>query len=389
MRPLAPLLALLVTATALPVAAAAQTSQFGARGLGLPVRSYSARSLALGGGLALFDAESSLNPAAVGALRSLQALGTSTSSWRDSQNPFGSAFGRDTRFSLIQAGGPVYTNGIGVTKVHAAVSLSAYGDRNFALTSVDSMVLRDELVEVRDTLVSQGGLTDLRVAGAWSISPNLTLGGGLHLITGATRVRSVRVVGGPEYNAVDEVAEVSYLSYGFSAGLVARLSDRVALSGLARIDAPSRVERDTARVATLDLPVTLGAGARVALHSRLLVAGQVVHRGWGAADQSIRELGGIGSRHSLEASGGVEWSTSGTNVTRWPLRLGAHYTSLPFPLQAGGQGRETGLSVGTGIRVGPGGRGGFDLAVERIWRSEGPAWREQVFLLTFGLSVRP
>ena len=61
-------LVVLLLAAAAPNTAAAQASQFGVRGLGLPGRALSARSLATGGGFGLFDGESSLNPAALAGL---------------------------------------------------------------------------------------------------------------------------------------------------------------------------------------------------------------------------------------------------------------------------------------------------------------------------------
>jgi hypothetical protein len=214
------------------------------------------------------------------------------------------------------------------------------------------------------------------------------VGVGGHLITGAARVYSSRTVASPDYDLVRDVREVSYLSYGVSAGMIYRLTDRIALAGMARVDAAARVERDTFAVARIELPVTLGAGMRATLHPRLLATGHLIHRGWGRADASIKALGGIGSQASLEMAGGMEWARNPTDVTRWPLRLGVHRSTLPFPLEAGGTGKELGVSLGTGVRLGGGGRGGFDFALQRVWRSEGTQWREQAFLFTIGISIR-
>lgn len=378
---------LLVTGAVRP--AAGQSSQFGSRGLGLPARPYSAHSLGLGGGLALFDAESGVNPAALGALRMLQAGGVSASSWRSSHSPTGNAPGRDTRYPLFQAAGPIATSELGVVRLVAGVSLSAYSDRNFSLASRDSLLVRDELLEVRDTLVSLGGLSDLRLGLAWNLSPALTVGGGLHLISGSARIRSVRVLMSDDYHSVTEVAELSYLSYGASFGIQAQVTSRLALAGIARLDTPARMERDTTRIRNLDLPLTLGAGAEFAAHTRLRFAGHLLYRGWGRADATIKELGGIGARNSTEMAGGLEWATTSRSVTRWPLRLGVHHTTLPFPLQSAGQGRETGIAIGTGSHIGLGGRASFNAALERIWRSEGAQFRERAFQLTAGITIRP
>ena len=49
-----------------PAGAAAQSSQFGVRGLGMPGRPLTARAFATGGAFGLFEGESGLNPAALG-----------------------------------------------------------------------------------------------------------------------------------------------------------------------------------------------------------------------------------------------------------------------------------------------------------------------------------
>jgi len=366
----------------------AQSSQFSSRGLGLPTRPYSAHSLGMGGGLTMFDTESALNPASIAGLGSLQSAGSATSSWRDSQNNAGSGFGRDTRIGLIQAAGPVHVTETGLVRFNASISVSSYLDRNYGLASTDSITLRGERFLVRDSLLSQGGLSDIRIAGSWNTGGRFVFGVAGHLITGAARVYTSRTVESELYSLVRESREVSYLGYGVSTGLTFRVSGRVAMAGTARVDAPARVERDTTDLGTISFPVTLGLGARATVHPRFLVSGHLLHRGWARSDADLKALGGLGARNSLEVAAGIEWARNAQDVTRWPLRLGFHRNTLPFPLEAGGAGREVGLSIGTGVRLGAGGRGGFDFSAQQVWRSEGTQWREQAFLLTVGISIR-
>lgn len=375
--------------TLLPAAAAAQSSQFSTRGLGLPVRAYSPAALGAGGGPAMFDSESALNPASLGSLLGLQASGSAISSWRTSTNPAGRTSGRDTRFPIFQVAGPVSTTELGVVRFVAGVSISAYADRNLTLATSDTLTIRDVLLEVRDTVRTLGGLGDIRLGVAWNLSPSITLGTGLHLLSGSTQIRATRIVMSPAYQPAVQVGEVSYLAFGTSVGLQARLGARLALAGTARFDTPARVDRDSLRVGELDMPLVLGAGLQYAAHARLQVSGHLLHRGWSRSQGSIEELGGQEARDAIEAAAGFTWGSSGRNVTRWPLRVGAHYAELPFPIEAGGKGREVGVSIGTGVRMGFGGRGSFDIALQRIWRSEGTPYRENAFQLTTGFSVRP
>ena len=87
--------------------AEAQASEFGIRGLGIPGREASAHSLALGGANGLFDAESSLNPAALGTLTTTTSSFTSSGTFRNSTSPSGSLSTRDSRFPQFLIGGPV------------------------------------------------------------------------------------------------------------------------------------------------------------------------------------------------------------------------------------------------------------------------------------------
>ena len=44
--------------------------------------------------------------------------------------------------------------------------------------------------------------------------------------------------------------------------------------------------------------------------------------------------------------------------------------------------------MGTGFRF-IRGQGGFDLSVERLWRSDGAGYTERATILSFGFSLRP
>ena len=76
---------------------AAQSSQFGVRGLGLPLRPHSVRAVGTGGAFGMFDSESSFNPASIGQIPFTSATFQTIQSWRRSESPAGSASTRDNR----------------------------------------------------------------------------------------------------------------------------------------------------------------------------------------------------------------------------------------------------------------------------------------------------
>jgi hypothetical protein len=361
----------------------AQSSQFGVRGLGIPLRPISVRAVGTGGSFGMFDPESSLNPASIGLVGNVFATFQTVQNWRRSVSPAGSVTGQDNRYPGIALAGP-----IGGTPLIAAFSVSGYTDRNFALASRDTLILRGEPVEAFDTLTSQGGLSDLRAAVAWRHSSAVQLGLALHMLTGSNRLDSRRFFGDSAYVGARERATVSYLGFGLSAGVMARVGRSVTLSGLVRFDDKVKVERDTASLGNTDLPITVAGGLRVQVTERLLLAGSGLYRNWSVADANLVAQGGIGSANITEWSGGVEFLRDPRRPNSLPLRLGVRHGRLPFPVQRGVDVNETGISLGTSVRF-VNDRAGIDLAVERIWRKGGPSFTETATLLTVGFSIRP
>jgi hypothetical protein len=362
---------------------AAQSSQFGVRGLGVPMRPISVRSTGSGGAFSLFDPESAFNPASIGVISYLSASFQTVQNWRRSESPAGNANARDNRYPGIFAAGPVSG-----TKLAISLSVSGYTDRNFVLASNDTLTLRGVPVEVFDTLNSQGGLSDLRAALAWRQSRAVQWGLGIHMITGSNRILSQRAFGDTAYVSAQERFTFSYLGFGVSGGVVARVGKYLTLGGMARVDSRLKVERDSAAFGNTKLPMTLSGGARLQLGDRTLVSGSATYRNWSRANDDLISQGGVGSVNTTEFAGGIEYLPDPKRPTKHPIRLGFRHATLPFPLRTGDNPSETGVSVGTSFRF-VADRAGLDLALQRIWRTAGAGFKERATLLTIGVSVRP
>ena len=376
-------IALLLGLAATGGSLAAQSSQFGVRGLGIPIRPLSPRSMAAGGALGIFDLESSVNPAATASIIQFTALFTNTQNFRNSTNPFGNASGYDSRFPQMLVSGPV-----GGTNLAAAISVSGYTDRSFALGTQDTIDLRGSPVGVSDTLSSRGGLSDIRLAAAWRVSPAFHVGLGLHAITGSTRFENRRDFADSSYAPVIERSEISYLGLGVSTGFTWRPARRVTVAGTYRNDGHVSIDRDSTRIAKTDLPVSYGAGVRWQPTEKLMWAASFQRRGWGGSDRDIRNQDGIGAIDSYEVATGFEVLRDPKNPGHRPLRFGVHFATLPFPVQVGVRPSEFGLSAGTGIRFTQG-RGGIDVSVQQIFRSSTGGYTERATVVSLGISVRP
>lgn len=361
---------------------AAQSSQFGIRGLGLPGRSASARTLGSASSMGLFDGESSLNPAALWSLPLATTVLTTSQAWRTSTNPAGSASARDNRFPQFLFGGPIPNS-----RLALSLSYSTYADRDFTLATVGTASPRGVPIGVIDTLSSTGGINDLRVAAAWRVHSRLQVGLAVHALTGVNRLTSRRVWEDTTFLSPRQSSELDYLGYGLSAGVIYRPRAGLELAGTIRQDNDLTVRQDSAETGTVDLPITIAAAGKMAVGSRLVVASQITRRNWSVANQGIVDQGGVAAKNTIEYSGGVEIIRNLRNRDQLPLRLGVRYAQLPFLVGDGGQPSEIGFSAGTGLRFARN-QAGFDIAVERMRRTQGSAFRETAWVLSVGVSMQ-
>jgi hypothetical protein len=365
-----------------PSAAGAQSSQFGARGLGFPGRALAVPAIGTGGAFGLFDPESSQNPAALASVLNFTSVFTITQGFRKVENPAGTASVRDTRFPQLMVVGPVHRFPVAV-----GFSFSNYTTRDFSLATSETIDLRGVPVNVSDTFSSRGGLNDFRIAGAYRLGTQWSVGAGFHIISGSNRLTSTRVFDDPQYLSSRQKSELSFAGVGISVGVTRQLGPNFAISAVARSDGHVNMDRDSARVGTIDLPYTLGLGMRWRPAPTLNVAGQTLVRTWSAANSDLLAMGGSGSQNTVEAAVGAEYTSDPKRPYRRPLRLGFRYATMPFSLLPGQHARELGVSAGSGVRFAQQ-RAGVDLALEHVWRSEG-AYSENGFILSLGISVRP
>lgn len=373
---------LLILFALTPGVSSAQSSQFGVRGLGFPGRGLAVRAMGSSGAFGLFDHESSLNPAALGAVPTLTSVFTVAQSFRHTENPAGTASLRDTRFPQLSVAGPVRQSGAAL-----GISYSNYTSRDFTVATEGTIDLRGVPVGVTDSFSSRGGLNDFRLAGAYRVHDRWTFGAGFHVITGSNRLESRRVFSDPNYLPTAQRSEISYAGVGLSAGVIRQFGPRVAIAALVRTDGHVNVDRDSARVGSVDLPYTFGLGLRLQPGAQLELGVQTIMRTWSGANSDLLEQGGTGANNTFEVAAGVQYTSDPKRPYRRPIRLGARYATLPFPLLPGAQGHEFGVSLGSGMRFAQQ-RAGIDLALEHLWRSEGP-YSERAFIVSLGVSVRP
>lgn len=379
-------LALVVAVAGVVVAAGearAQASVFTIRGLGMPGRLLSTRAIGTGGAFGLFDPESGLNAGAFGYVPTMTVTFTTLQEYRSVDLETGSASLRGTRFPLASVLIP-FKN----APVVIGMSAAGYANRDFSVVQSDTVDLRGQPVAISDTIMSEGGITDLRFSAALRNVGPATIGASFHVLTGRDRISVRRGFEDSTYLDVVQRAELSTTGVGFSLGTVITVAPRLWVSALVRSDGTQDLERDSIDVsADLPLPWTFGGGLRWRPTEKLDVAVQGLYRTWSDADSVLVSLGPAGAANTVDLSAGVELVKSTRVPSHLPLRLGVHYATLPFLVDRDHQPGEFGAAIGTGLRFAQQ-RAGIDVSLERIWRWGGGR-RENVWSIWVGGSVRP
>lgn len=382
--------ALAAALAVLPSVASAQSSIFGIRGPGFPGRPYSARSIGTGGSLGLFDPESQLSPASLSAAPAASGTFTILSDYRSVTTPVGASNTQDFRFPLFLIAVPLdrgrFTLGFGAT---------TYANRDFTIATLDTAILRDQPVEISDTIRSRGGLSDLRFAGAWRPNRRTSVAGAFHLITGTDRLVAKRVFSDSNFVTVVQGTELSTTAIGVSVGVNHALTSRITVGALLRKDFNATVNIDSAQYggstgigATYALPLTVAGGIRAQVRGNLELALAAQYRTWSQTDSFLVAFDAPGSSNTFEVSAGVEWAAGPRRRSLLPLRLGARYGTLPFLVDETTQPYEFAVALGSGGRFARD-RAGIDMSLERVWRRGGEGRSETAWLLYTGINIRP
>jgi len=345
----------------------AQDSQFGIRGLGTPGKAESVRARSTGGAFAPFDAFSPLMDASLIDMRRISGSVTGAISKRTvdiggTQTPL-----RGTRFPAFVIGGPIGR------RIVVGAGFSTYLDRTFGISTSDTIILRTDTVAITDAVTSDGAVADLRLAAAGRLNRWFAVGGGLHLLTGSTRVEATRTFGDTSYRNTTARDQVSYEGAGASVSALMDLGASLHVAGWFRADSKLRADIRGKTAAENDLPNSYGAGILWRPGSQFAVAATATWRDWTASASN--------GHNTFNWSLGTELGSPGSG-----FRLGARGGQMPFG--AGSEApTEVGLSAGLGKQFSAG-RGRIDFGVERLQRN-GQGLSEQVWTFLLGLTVRP
>ena len=358
--------------------AVAQNSVFGVHGIGFPGRPISARARALGGGAALFDARSALNPASVAVLGPLVVTASSATSLRN-YNALDSVVSglSETRFPFALIGTRVRSLPFSI-----ALSYSGYAERSYDLATTDSVTIRGETMQVVDQVTSRGAVADVRGAVGWRVIPRVNLGAAFHVLSGSVRRGARRFFVSDGYYDMEQSSRISLSGTGVSFGALITPIPQLNIAATYRTDTELAASIDDAELSSIELPTSYSAGLFLLLHPSIRIASTYESFLWSSANADLEAVGGANAFDTYAVGTGVELGGSSST----PLRLGTRYATLPFS-PSSEQASELVLSAGSALSFADG-RASLEATVERIMR-DGAGAEERAWYLVFALTVLP
>jgi hypothetical protein len=368
-----------------PVRPGAAQSLLASRGLGYTLEPLDARARSLGGiGLGLPGRNLSLvNPAEDAGLPvPTLAVAFQPASYSGSADGF-STTGHTQRFPVIHAVFPF-------RRVALSLGYGSFLDQHWQTSAVDSSVVAGERREVNDRFSSNGGVARFRLGASFRPSDRLYVGAGVDLLTGSVHDSTIHVVSGLDQTVFQTTFRYSGVGYvgGVRWNPIDPLAVSAAVTGGTRLrgrpDGDSLVSGKD-----YDLPLTVDAAAsgRIGGNTTLALGGHWAR--WSTASDQLSAAGG--ARDTKGAAAGLEYEGFRLGSRVVPLRLGAHYTELPFRWSSGGTARdfpaERGVSGGLGFRL-AGGGALADAGVERGKRGgPGAGFSESYWRFSFSLTL--
>ena len=364
------------------------------QGYGFPPGHLGTRSQGSAGAVAEFDEESPVNPASLIGWNNPGVHVQYDPEFRRVRLASGARVPNTTisRFPVVIAAIPVSPRGA------MGVSIATLLDRTFLTTTTNRRLIGAESLYVTERVRAVGGMSDVRLGGAYRLGRLATVGAAAHVITGENRLTRAAAFNREQPGGGTIGSDSGFVTYGqdvalgfsgiaFSAGaqLLPTRNLGIAVSGRygGNIRATRQVESGDSVVTRAEVPHRWGIGLKYQGITRTLLAAGVQWDGWSALQSlGVDAVARDAYTYSLGAETGGP-RVLGTVVT---LRGGVRLRTLPYEA-LGEQVRERAITGGFGVPVAFN-RAQIGVSVQHAARTAGDA-RETGWTFGFGLTVRP
>lgn len=355
------------------------------QGFGYPPGQLSTMSMSLGGGNAELDPSSAINPATVALWGAGVLFMQYEPELRTVKTASASSRTTTARFPMVGISLPLGR------RLTAQASASTFLDRTWTSSSVTARDIGGTVVDVNEVFSSSGGITDFRLAFAYSASPRIQIGIAGHAFSGENRVTiEQRFPDTVTFTGAVQRYDISYGAVGASAGMVWRPVAALGLGASVRSGGDMEAQSGDTVISSGKLPMRYGFSASYSGISGVALSARASFDEWSAIEPMRRAGSSMRAYDSWDY--GVGADVSGPTIGRRTiaLRLGARQRGLPFG--AGAEQSpvtETAFSGGVGVPLGVG-RSQFDLGVARASRkTDAGGATETAYIFSFGVRVRP
>jgi hypothetical protein len=374
------------------VAAALVTISFASRGeaqgalslqgLGYPAGGFSARAEGAGGGIADFDALSSVSPASLAGVGSSALFLQYSVEFRRVTTASGSANTTTARFPLIEGVLPLgqsWTLGLS-----SSTFLDRSSETNLKRTQIVGAPTDTVTLTERNRVL--GAIDDFRLALAWSTSPVFRIGVGAHVFAGSNRVTFSQLFpDSAEFISSAQAGRISYAGFAGSLGVEWHPSRVIGFALSGRKGGDLRAQSGDTAIGSGRLPDHYSGAVTFEGIPGVIVSARAAHDNWSSL--SSLSSSGIQAFDGWDTGGGVE--ASGPRILQRiiTVRAGARFRTLPFGLN-GQKVSEKSFAAGFGAPL-TRDRASLDVALQRATRTAGSDIKERGFILSIGLRVSP
>ena len=352
------------------------------QGLGYPAGGLSARAEGTGGGVADFDALSSVSPAALAGVGSSALFLQYSPEFRRVTTPSGSANTTTARFPLIEGVLPVgqsWTLGLS-----SSTFLDRSSETNLKRTQVVGAPTDTVTLTERNKVL--GAIDDLRLALAWSTSPVFRIGVGAHVFAGSNRITFSQLFpDSAEFISSAQAGRISYAGFAGSLGVEWHPSRVIGFALSGRKGGDLRAQSGDTAIGSGRLPDHYSGSVTFDGIPGVIVSARAAHDNWSSLNSLSSS--GIQAFDGWDTGAGVE--ASGPRILQRiiTLRAGARFRTLPFGFN-GQKVTEKTFAAGFGAPL-TRDRAALDVAIQRASRSAGSDISERGFILSIGLRVSP
>ena len=366
--------------TTFTTAAAHAQGSVSLQGFGYPPGELSTRALGTAGALGDIDPRSPINPAALGIRPAAQIYAQYDPEFR--RVTAGGITAGTTTSRMPNIGGVLPINDHFVIGFSAATLL----DRTWQTSSARLGDFVTDTVPFNERLKSDGALTDVRFAVAYSPNSRIHVGIGVHTFPGSMQLTSNALFPDTtDYQSITQLSEVSFSGKAFSAGVAVDVLPGLSVAFSGRKGGTARMFVNDSLFTTSNIPDSYSGSVAFSGIPGTTVAIRGQHDDW--SQMTRLSYAGATGVDANDVSAGVE--SSGPQLGGFPLllRVGVRRRDLPF-LVGTQTVQETSFGGGIGVPIAYD-RVTFDIAVLHTSRTGVAGVTERAYNLSFGLQVHP